>query len=98
MKTQDKKVEIREEAKQKIDEIFDTLDKWKAKKNDVKEESKMEYEKNILELEVKKAGLKSRFREIENASDKKWEEINEAVEESSDHFKQGFSKLKSIVS
>jgi hypothetical protein len=98
METQEKKVKVKKETKQEIDNIFATLEKWKAKKDEVQKESKAEYEAKIQELESKKKDLQLRYDEIEGATEEKWNEISEAVSKSSEDFKKGFSKLQEAIS
>jgi chromosome segregation ATPase len=47
-------------------------------------------------LETKKADLQSKYNDLINAKDEKWEEMKNAFSSAADSFKEGFSKISSL--
>ncbi|MFW5850857.1 MAG: hypothetical protein ACOCWB_01405 [Bacteroidota bacterium] len=83
-------------AKQKIDDIFVKIEELELKKDRVKDDAKESYNKKIAELQKKKGDLQSKYDELLNAAEDKWQESSSVFSASADYFKKGFSELGNL--
>lgn len=92
------KEEFKAKANQTIDEVFAMINTLKAKRDAAKEDAKSDYDEAIKELKSKKSEMESKLADLEDATEDKWEEAKIAFSSASDSFKEGFEKLKSLLS
>ena len=55
------------------------INELKAKKESATDEAKSKYEESLKELKSKKTVLKTKYTELENASEEKWDEKKKCV-------------------
>jgi outer membrane murein-binding lipoprotein Lpp len=91
------KEDFKNKAKKSIDDIFAKIDELEAKKDKVKEDSKAEYEEKLNNLKTKRKELQAKYDALNNASDEKWEEVKSTFSSATDSFKEGFSKIASLI-
>ncbi|SDB92828.1 sll1863 family stress response protein [Williamwhitmania taraxaci] len=87
---------FKENAKKSIDDIFAKIEELEAKNENFKERSKIEYDENLAELKAKRDELQAKYRELENATEEKWDEVKIAFSSASESFKEGFSKITAL--
>jgi len=97
MKKMDKE-EFKKEAKKSLNEIFARIDELEAKRDKAKADSRAEYEEKVARLKSQKNDLQEKYDNLIKASDEKWEEAKQAFSSASDSFKEGFSKIASLLS
>lgn len=91
------KEDFKKKAKKSIDDIFAKIDELEAKKDKVKGDAKAKYEEKLNKLKTKKKELQAKYDALVNASDEKWEEEKSTFSSATDSFKEGFSKIASMV-
>jgi uncharacterized coiled-coil DUF342 family protein len=91
------KENFKKEAKKSIDDVFAKIDELEAKKDKVKEDAKAEYEEKLKNLKTKRKELQAKYDALVNASDEKWEEVKSTFSSATDSFKEGFSKIASLI-
>lgn len=91
------KEDFKKKAKKGIDDIFAKIDELEAKKSKVEGDVKAEYEEKLNHLKTKKKELQAKHDELVIASDEKWEEVKSAFSSATDSFKEGFSKIASLI-
>ncbi|MDA3815989.1 MAG: hypothetical protein PF486_01345 [Prolixibacteraceae bacterium] len=91
------KADFKKEAKKSIDAIFAKIDELEAKKDKVNGDAKAEYEEKLNNLKTKKKELQAKYDALVNASDEKWEEVKSAFSSAADSYKEGFSKIASLI-
>lgn len=87
------KLKFKLEALKTIDKMFDKAEKLEQKKDDLSDNLKESYDKQIIALNNKKTELKSQLEDIQESTDKNWEEVKETFSESMKHYKAGFKEL-----
>lgn len=87
---------IKEKAKQTIDDIFTTLDGLEAKKDQVMQEVKEEYNEVLSDLAQKREELEFKYHEMLHATEENWEEVKMKFNASAESFKEGFTILGSL--
>jgi outer membrane murein-binding lipoprotein Lpp len=91
------KEDFKTKAKNSIDDIFAKIDALEVKKDSVKGDTKAEYEEKLNNLKTKKKELQVKYDALVNAHDEKWEDVKSAFSSSTDSFKEGFSKIASLI-
>jgi chromosome segregation ATPase len=91
------KKDFKTKAKKSIDDIFAKIDALEAKNDKVKGDAKAEYEENLSNLKAKKKELQAKYDGLDSASDEKWEEVKSTFSSATDSFKEGFSKIASLI-
>ncbi len=91
------KEDFKNKAKKSIDDIFEKINELEAKQDKVKEHIKAEYEEKLNILKTKKKELQAKHEELFNASDEKWDEVKSTFSSAADSFKEGFSKIASLL-
>ncbi len=91
------KEDFKKKAKKSIDDIFAKIDELEAKKDKVKEDAKAEYEEKLNNLKTKRKELQAKYDALNNASDEKWEDVKSTFSSATDSFKDGFSKIASLI-
>lgn len=84
-------------ATQSIDDFFAEIDELEAKKNKVKNEMKVEFEENLISLKLKKEDMQRKYDLLMKPSNDKWAETKTAFISASESFKEGFSKITSLI-
>jgi hypothetical protein len=85
------------EAKKSIDVIFKKIEDLEATKDGIKESVKAKYDEKLSELKHQKNDLQAKHDELAVASDDKWEEVKTAFSSAKNSFKEGFSKIGSLI-
>jgi outer membrane murein-binding lipoprotein Lpp len=91
------KEEFKMKAKKSIDDVFAKIDALEAKKDKVKGDVKAEYEEKINNFKTKKKELQAKYDALVNTSDEKWEEVKSTFSSATESFKEGFSKIESLI-
>ena len=91
------KEDFKKKAKTSIDDIFAKIDELEEKKDKVKGDAKATYEEKLNNLKTKKKELQAKYDALVNASDEKWEEVTSTFSSATDSFKEGFSKIASLI-
>jgi uncharacterized coiled-coil DUF342 family protein len=84
-----------QQLKAKMDEWNAEIDKLKAKADQAKAGSKIEYQKQMEDLREKRNKFQNRITEIEQAGEGAWEDLKQGVESSWEALKLSLSKAKS---
>ena len=92
-----KKEEFKKEAKKSLDDIFAKIGKLEAEKDKAKGDAKAEYEEKLSDMKGKKKELQAKYDKLINASDEKWDEVKSTFSSANDSFKEGLSKLESLI-
>lgn len=92
-----KREEVKEKAKQTIDDIFAKIDQYEAKGTQLKDEAKVRYEKQVSNLKQKKKDLEEKYHQMVNATEQEWDKTQTAFKNASESFKEGFAEIASIV-
>ena len=87
------KHELRKEFKDKIDEVFHSIQKLENKSEELSGRKKEEMEEKIAVLQSKKDKMDSFYEELINSSEEKMDEIRTQFEKSIVDFKSGFNKI-----
>lgn len=88
--------ELREEAKRKIDEVFNDYEMMERKLNNASDEIKERNKERMKKLEDSKLELTQRFNEMKNGSENRVREMKPAFDNSMQSFKRGFTELSSV--
>ena len=88
---------FKENAKKSIDDIFAKINELEAKKDNVKEKVKGDYNEIIADLKSKQDVLQTNYKELKNATEDKWEEAKDAFSSALESFKEGFVKITSFL-
>jgi len=91
------KEDFKKEAKKGIDDIFAKIDAVEAKISKVEGDAKAEYEEMLNNLKTKKKELQAQYNELASTSDEKWEEVKSTFSSATDSFKEGLSKIASLI-
>jgi len=91
------KENFKKEAKKSLNDLFAKIDELEAKKDKVKADAKAEYEEKLSRLKLQKNHLQAKYDELINASEEKWDEVKSAFSSATDSFKDGFSKIASLL-
>ncbi len=84
-----------QQMKARMDEWNAEIDKLKAKADQAKAGSKIEYQRQIEDLREKRNKFQHRITEIEQAGEGAWEDLKQGVENSWEALKLSLSKAKS---
>jgi archaellum component FlaC len=84
-----------QKLKSKLDEWNATIDKLQAKADQVEADSKIEYEKQLVELRAKVKDVDNKISDFEQAGESAWEDLKQGLENSWDILKASFTKAKS---
>ncbi|MFT4968641.1 MAG: putative nucleic acid-binding Zn-ribbon protein [Chitinophagales bacterium] len=90
------KQEFKAKAKKSIDDLFSKIDALEEKRRELNSEFNREYEKELKKLKEKKLDLQSKYDDLENASEDKWDDVKISFSKASESFKKGFLDLLSI--
>lgn len=77
--------------------LFAKIDTLEVKKDKVKGDTKAEFEEILNNLKTKNKELQVKYDALVNASDEKWEEVKSTFSSATDSFKEGFSKIVSLL-
>ncbi|HNS11090.1 MAG TPA: hypothetical protein PKM97_00645 [Bacteroidia bacterium] len=89
---------FKENAKKTIDKIFMQIDELEAKKDLAKAKAKVEYTELINNLKSKKFELQEKYKNLEKSSEEKWDSASKDFSKSAEFFKEGISKVASMLS
>jgi outer membrane murein-binding lipoprotein Lpp len=92
------KEKFRKEAKQTIDQIFNRIGQLEAQKEKAQSDVRAKYDEKLAELNSKKKELQAKYEQLASSADDKWEETKGAFSDASASFKEGLSKIASLVS
>jgi len=82
------KEEFKARASQTIDEVSAKINELKANKESFKEDAKQTYNETLKDLESIKADLKTKYANLENASEDKWDELKKSVASATESMKK----------
>lgn len=88
--------DLKQNMKQNIDDIFEKLEEHEAKKNQLNDEAKRQYQEKISALQTKKTELNQFYQQALTSTDDKMDEIKSAFNQANNHFKAGFNELKQL--
>jgi len=91
------KEEFKKQARISLDTIFATIDELEAKKDKVTRVAKAEYEEKLNNFKTEKKVLQAEYDGLVNASDEKWEQVKSTFSSATDSFKEGFTKIASLI-
>jgi len=87
----------KEKVKNQIDEMDDQIGVWEARMESIKAEVRAQYREKLAALKVKRNEMKIKYDELADSTEDKWEEAKVVFSSASESFKEGFSKLKSLL-
>ncbi|MFW5805208.1 MAG: hypothetical protein ACOCVX_01650 [Bacteroidales bacterium] len=87
------KEKFRIQAKQKIDDLVDRINKFERKQYETSEKTKVSYEKQISELEVKLSDLKKNYDELKTKNEQKWQLAKQNFNKGAEYISTGLKKL-----
>ncbi len=88
--------EFKVNSTQTIDEVFAKINGLNAKKESAQGDANSKFEESLKDLETKKEDLEAKYVELENASEKKWDEIKNAFSSASYFVKDELAKITSL--
>lgn len=89
--------ELKKNAKEQLDTVFAQVEKMEANSDHVSEDLKKTYREELEKLRLRKADMKTKYHQLEDASEEKIEELHKAFSESKEHFAKGVKKLADAI-
>lgn len=79
----------------KLDEWNADIDKLKAKAENAKAESRLEYQKEIETLEQKRNEVEEKLAEVSRSSEGAWEDLKSGIQSAWDSMEEAFKSARS---
>jgi hypothetical protein len=90
------KQKFKAEANAAIDNIFSKIQKLEQKRDDLNDNLRQKYDKQMAELNKRKTELKEQLENIQQSAEDNWEETKEIFSKSMEHYKAGFAELGNL--
>ena len=87
------KENFKNKASRSIDEIFEKIDELEAKKDKALDAAKVEFEKMISDLHLKKDELLASYAKLFNESEENWEEVKYEFASAEVSFEEGIERI-----
>jgi uncharacterized coiled-coil DUF342 family protein len=84
-----------EKMKAKLDEWNAEIDKLAAEADQADAETKIEYNKQIVDLRAKRKEMEDKIAEVQQAGEGAWEDLKQGIENSWEILKTSFNRAKS---
>ncbi len=88
---------FRENAKKRIDAVFDKMNELESKKDKVSAAMKASFDERLSSLKAKKKDLESTYHKLEHTAGDNWEAAQKEFSKSTEAFREGVSKLAATV-
>lgn len=90
------KFKFKVKALKTIDSVYDKIEKFDKKRDELNESLKENYDKQKAALMEKRIEMGKQLDKIENTTGETWKEAKEIFSESMKHYKAGFAELAKL--
>ncbi|MDA3943212.1 MAG: hypothetical protein PF694_06690 [Bacteroidetes bacterium] len=90
------KLEFKIKTLESIDKLFDQVEEMEQKRNQLNDSLKHKYDQEVDALKKRRAEMKEKLNEYENATLESQEKLKETLSASMKHYKAGFDELSKL--